>query len=403
MFSAHRSEAHHDHGGALRRPFIVSIAVVAVFVLVAAPTAAAGKSKASPPAIALTPSTSGTYDYGTIEPGQSASQTFTLTNLGGTATGRLAIELSGSTAFAITADVCSATSLGPRKSCTVTVEYGPTAAGQSDSASLTASGKKPPSTATLSLTGQSTAPHIYWTVWAVGIVGRADVDGSNVDPWFISGWYDDVYAVAVDAFHIYWTNWYAGAIGRADLDGSNVDPYFIAGVTTPYGLAIDAGHIYWSSPYSYAIGRADLNGSNVDPDFITGCTWPLGMAIDAGHIYWANGLAIGRADLNGSSVNQAFIGGALSPIGVAVDAQYIYWGNYNEDMIARADLDGSNVDQSFITGASGPMGVAVDAGHVYWTNEHIGTIGRADLNGSNVARDFIPNAEAVWTAGITVH
>jgi hypothetical protein len=80
------------------------------------------------------------YDFGTLAPNSTASQTFTLTNSGGKGTGRLTLALSGSAAFSITAETC--TSLGPRKSCSVTVTYAPTAAGASDSATLSATSRK---------------------------------------------------------------------------------------------------------------------------------------------------------------------------------------------------------------------------------------------------------------------
>ena len=93
------------------------------------------------------------YDFGTRAPNATASQTVTLTNSGGKGTGRLTIALSGSAAFSITAETC--TSLGPRKSCTVTVTYAPSAVGASESATLSATSKKLSRPATVSLSGTS--------------------------------------------------------------------------------------------------------------------------------------------------------------------------------------------------------------------------------------------------------
>jgi virginiamycin B lyase len=46
--------------------------------------------------------------------------------------------------------------------------------------------------------------------------------------------------VAVDSGHIYWTNSeVTGTIGRADLDGQNVNQNFITGAVTPDGVAVD--------------------------------------------------------------------------------------------------------------------------------------------------------------------
>lgn len=125
----------------------------AVATLLVAPAAAHADR---PPALAWSPTTiSGAYHFGTLEAGTTDSVSFTLTNSGGSATGRLTVTLSGSSAFTTVADSCSGRSLGPRKSCTVTVQYAPAAAGQSDIATLTASGKKAAAHASLVLTGAS--------------------------------------------------------------------------------------------------------------------------------------------------------------------------------------------------------------------------------------------------------
>src|SRR5262249_51783957 len=106
-----------------------------------------------PPGLALTPSVNGSYAFGAVAPCRTATQTFTLTNSGGSASAALSFELTGSTAFTITADSCTPGSLGPGKACSVTVVYTPSGAGQSDAATLTTDGKKDAAAASLALTG----------------------------------------------------------------------------------------------------------------------------------------------------------------------------------------------------------------------------------------------------------
>jgi hypothetical protein len=121
--------------------------------------ASAAHAATAPAQLSWSPTTSsGTYDYGTLDAGagQTKAVTFTLANAGGMASGALAITLPGSAAFTITQDGCTGRSLGPKKSCTVTVEYAPTSSGQSDSATLTATGEH--ASATLTLTGKSLTP-----------------------------------------------------------------------------------------------------------------------------------------------------------------------------------------------------------------------------------------------------
>src|SRR5215472_8923376 len=96
--------------------------LAAGMVVAAAGPAAAG----GPPVLAFTPSP---YDYGQVTVGQTAAKTFTLANSGGEASRALRVTLTGSGKFSITADTCTGTSLGPGKSCRVTVRFAATAPG----------------------------------------------------------------------------------------------------------------------------------------------------------------------------------------------------------------------------------------------------------------------------------
>jgi|GEM_PF-4788969 len=90
----------------------------AALALLAATGAAAGS-----PSLRVDPAS---WDFGAIDTGTTASRTFTFTNTGGAATGALTASLpNSSAAFTLTADTCTGRSLGPRRSCTVTVRYAP--------------------------------------------------------------------------------------------------------------------------------------------------------------------------------------------------------------------------------------------------------------------------------------
>ena len=171
--------------------------------------------------------------------------------------------------------------------------------------------------------------------------------------------------LAVGADHLYWTNTILdcdtcgghGTIGRANLDGSGVDQFFIPNISRLGYVAVDAGHVYWTNFDTRAIGRANLDGSGVDQSFITGIDVPSGIAVDADHVYWTGivcsgfgvceprGPAIGRADLDGTNVDRGFITGGAglhfpSWWNVAVDANFVYW-TPDFFTIDRANLDGT--------------------------------------------------------------
>jgi hypothetical protein len=111
------------------------------------------------PTINWSPATSDSFDFGAVHVGDSSSQTFTLTNSGGSASADLTISLTGPATFTLVEDGCSGTSLGPRKSCTVTVEYAPTAPGVSSPAILEAQGKKDAADTSITLNGR--APFVF--------------------------------------------------------------------------------------------------------------------------------------------------------------------------------------------------------------------------------------------------
>src|SRR5215470_3745094 len=92
----------------------------------AAPAAAGPAAAAGSPVLAFTPSP---YNYGQVAAGHTASQTFTLTDTDGKASGTVTITLQGPAEFTITADTCTGKSLGPGRSCTATVQFAPAGTG----------------------------------------------------------------------------------------------------------------------------------------------------------------------------------------------------------------------------------------------------------------------------------
>lgn len=121
------------------------------------------------------------FDYGSVPPGQTATQTFTLTNSGQAATGPLTVTLTDPAAFAVTADACSAVSLGPGQTCSITVRF--TSAAGAMTATLTAASTDPVAIATDALTGEA-APAIYWAnagdhTGGAGAIWTANLDGSS--------------------------------------------------------------------------------------------------------------------------------------------------------------------------------------------------------------------------------
>ncbi len=164
-----------------------SLAAILVAVATLATWAPAANA-ARPAVLAFTPAP---FTFGTIAKGATVTQTFTLTNTGGSGTSKLTLSLTGSPAFTIPAPVpdddrrssgtddragrtpgntCSGRSLEPGRSCTVVVTYHPTTDGAADRATLTATANKRAVTASVNLSGSTPAV----VVETVSITGPGD-------------------------------------------------------------------------------------------------------------------------------------------------------------------------------------------------------------------------------------
>jgi virginiamycin B lyase len=85
--------------------------------------------------------------------------------------------------------------------------------------------------------------YVYWAA-GEGRIGRASLNGFEADPGFITG-VGGVSGIALDDGHVYWADWREGmnysTIGRADLDGSDVNRSWIATQTFNIGgVAVDS-------------------------------------------------------------------------------------------------------------------------------------------------------------------
>jgi hypothetical protein len=116
---------------------------------------AASPADASPTGLVVTPTT---HDYGEVAIGQSASQTFTITNLRSRKSGNLTDGLTGAdpSQFAIVSDTCVGKRLAGGASCSLAVQFGPSVAAVSSASLLVQA--KPGGTLTVPLSGTGVTP-----------------------------------------------------------------------------------------------------------------------------------------------------------------------------------------------------------------------------------------------------
>src|SRR5690349_2018212 len=164
-------------GAAMRGLFRHALVATGASVVLLIPATGAAATSGGPVLIWSPTTSAGTYSFGTLDAGQTASQTFTLINSGGTATAALSVTVTGPSAFTKLGDTCTGAKLKPNTSCNVTIHYAPSSAGQNDSVTLTATSGKPSATASLTVKGASAkaSPGIATSPSAGGTVGATTV------------------------------------------------------------------------------------------------------------------------------------------------------------------------------------------------------------------------------------
>jgi hypothetical protein len=238
--------------------------------------------------------------------------------------------------------------------------------------------------------------YVYWADFGNGTIGRANVDGTNVEDGFIATGGHPI-AVAVTSSHIYWANESAGTIGRANLDGSAVEPSFITGINKPRGVAVSPTAIFWPSLGGNEIGKANLDGSSKTLGLITGVGSPCSIAIDSGHVYWGTAeltAFLGRASLTGSSPEREWVNlGTYVPCGVATNSANVFFADTGSfgpaHEIGRVNINGTGLDKSIIGEAEGPCGLTVFGSKLYWANDATNTIGVANTDATSVNESLI--------------
>jgi hypothetical protein len=242
----------------------------------------------------------------------------------------------------------------------------------------------------------SAQAYVYWGDFQNGRIGRANLDGTNVEDGFIQTGGRPL-GVAVNSTYIYWANESAGTIGRAKLDGTAVEPNFITGINKPWGVALTPTAIYWPSFAGNEIGRANLDGSGKNLGLITGVNSPCSVAVDSGHVYWGSVALtsfIGRASLTGSSPEREWVNlGTYVPCGMATNSANVFFDNTGAfgpaHELGRVNINGTGLDKSMIGEAEGPCGLTIFGGRLFWANNATNTIGVANTDATGVNESLI--------------
>ncbi|MBW1785336.1 MAG: IPTL-CTERM sorting domain-containing protein [Deltaproteobacteria bacterium] len=233
---------------------------------------------------------------------------------------------------------------------------------------------------------------IYWTDWTTDMIGRANLDGTNVQNNVFSTPGSGATGIALDAGaqKIYASSfWMNFDLARWNYDGSAAGSVVTTPCASDMALDLNGGHVYWASAYSGCtpgIWRADLSGTDSNVKLLVDMSgWQIGdlqvlardVALDIPNnkMYWTafpsgydfcgeNYGVIYSANLDGTGAsNTPVVSGLGFPWGIALDLddRKMYWVDILEGKIQKANLDGSNIEL-IKSGLPGPRDIALELG-----------------------------------------
>jgi hypothetical protein len=256
--------------------------------------------------------------------------------------------------------------------------------------------------------------YVYWTDPERGRIGRAKLDGTGVDGNYVITGGEPLGIAVVDepsAKYIFWTDRgeldergepqeEAGIVGRASLDGSNVDASCYEGLTNPRSIAATSSFVYWTSPFaSSTIGTGDLGRAEVDdcsdeasknPAFIAGNINFVGgdIAVNSSYIYvssfneGANQSPIIRFTINGGDSGSfaLLVGETTGPVGLAVNGANLYWTDSANHRMGRSDLNLENLEPEYLTEVGRVLDPAASETAIFWSaNQGVAANPGADI------------------------
>jgi sugar lactone lactonase YvrE len=217
-----------------------------------------------------------------------------------------------------------------------------------------------------------TSGFMYWVDYSRRTIQRSDLNGAGImtllhlPPETHTGLFLNL-RIDRASQHIYWTQDgfpADGYVGRANLDGSNVQT-FITGRGHPDDIAVDPVHnqIFWTQQSGQKAWKANLDGSGVTTVSQTPFSADaVGITLDSGlqQLFWSepNNNRIARSGYSGENEISLFQFASERPFGLSLDPTHIYWADADAGRIRRADRDGSNII-TLITGLNFPRNVVV--------------------------------------------
>lgn len=234
------------------------------------------------------------YAYGRVSIGTTHEHTFTVRNTGGRATRGLTTSLTGSSTFTLVGDSCAGRTLGPRKTCTVTVRFSPGAV-SAVSGTLSVTGKNHSTTSRVALSGAGRGfgeggDSIYWAI-ADGTINTGSLAGEAgavlVSPRTYPNQNDPNQLVVMDNV-IYWADTAQGTINSVPVYGGddNITTLY-SGQKQPTGVAISGRGIYWTNTGDGTINTGPLDGGTPST-LVSGQKQPKGLTVSGTSLYWAN-------------------------------------------------------------------------------------------------------------------
>ena len=223
--------------------------------------------------------------------------------------------------------------------------------------------------------------YVYWADQTTETIGRANLDGTGVDPdfiprtglWHIPGYPNWPVTGLAIGDNLYWSVDSPSPdlgdktfVGRANLDGGNVQvPWeWVGSSVNVHGVEVFNGRVFVTAG-SKAWGLFYFTAFDTLKN-LTGATygWMGGLTRGDSYVYYLCDDGLWRVYPLGFFPEQVAPASVLPGANGALAKQdaSLYWADDTGSRVGRIKKDGTGSSQDFLTAPVTPLGVAADAG-----------------------------------------
>jgi hypothetical protein len=229
------------------------------------------------------------------------------------------------------------------------------------------------------------------------IISEYGLDGSTINPTFISVPNDNLTDMVLSGNDLYVTSSYIYEFTSSGATVGGGAP-LISLAEDPTGIAISGNDLFVAYAAYNGVAEYTTSGATVNGLLISGATHVSAIATSGDDLFVADQSrnAIAEYTTSGTLINASFISD-VPDAHILISGNDMFVSNEGNNSIGEYTLSGATVNASLITGLSQPTGMAIYGNDLYVAEDNAGIVGEYGLDGSTINASLISGLNAPTT------